>query len=72
MGDEIVKVKKSDLEALINANTEAYNILYEITSTTSEVVTAVNRAFSALEVAPSEMSEIVIEDEDDDGGKSDG
>jgi hypothetical protein len=63
MSDEIVKVKKSDLERLIDANTEAYRILDNLGSQAEETATAIKDAYRALEDAPSEMSEIIIEEE---------
>lgn len=61
--DKIVKVKELDLKALIDANVKAYNLLDEITLAATEVEEKTKRAFRALEEAPNEMSDIVIEEE---------
>jgi len=61
--DTIVKVKKSDLEKLIDANTKVYNILDDITISSTEVGEKVKEAFSILEDAPSEISDIIVEEE---------
>ena len=61
--DTIVKVKKSDLEALINANVAAYNLLDEVKTASSEVEQKVREAYNELEVAPSEISDIIVEEE---------
>lgn len=63
--EEIVKVKKSDLETLINANVKAYNLLDEIKASTAEVEEKVREAYSELEAAPSEMSDIIVEEEEE-------
>ena len=64
MEDKVVKVKQSDLERLIDANTKAYNLLDEITISSTEVAEKVKEACSTLEDAPSELSDIVIEEEE--------
>jgi len=64
MEDEIVKVKKSDLEAIINANTEAYNLLDEITLCTSEVEEKVRKAHSTLESVPNELDGVIVKEEE--------
>ncbi len=64
MADDIVKVKKSDLEKLLDANTKAYQILDEITGSAKDVAEMVNAAFSILEDAPREMGDIIIEEEE--------
>lgn len=66
MEDVIVKVKKSDLERLIDANVKAYNLLDEITNSSVEVGEMVNKAFGTLEEAPSEINDIIIEEETSD------
>lgn len=63
MDDKVVKVKQSDLERLIDSNTKAYNLLDEITISSTEVAEKVREAFSILEEAPSELSDIVVEEE---------
>jgi len=62
---EIVKIKRSDLKALMDANTEAYNLLDNISTYVSEVETAIKRSLSVLEDVPSDMSDLIIEDEDE-------
>lgn len=72
MADEIVKVKKSELEALIDANTKAYNILDELTTPATDIEEGIRKAFSALEDAPTEVSSMIVEDDEEsnDGEKS--
>jgi len=65
MADEVVKIKKSDLEKIINANVEAYNILDEVTTDATDVADKVKKAFSALEEAPSEIGDVIVEDDGD-------
>lgn len=65
MNDEIiVKIKKSDLQALIDANTEAYNLLDEASTFASNAAENVKRAFSILEDVPLEINDIIVEDEE--------
>lgn len=66
MTDEIVKVRKSELEKLIQANTEAYNLLDEIDTQATNVEEGIKKAFRTLEDAPSELSDIIVEDEEED------
>lgn len=62
--DEIVKVKRSDLQGLIDANIEAYNILDEIDKYADDTSEGIKRAFRRLEDVPSEVSDMIVEDED--------
>jgi len=64
MEDKVVKVKQSDLERLVDANTKAYNLLDEITISSTEVAEKVKEACSVLEDAPSEVGDIIIEEEE--------
>jgi len=62
--DKVVKVKQSDLERLIAANIEAYNKLDEISTSATDVEMGIKEAFRALEDMPTELSEIVTEEEE--------
>ena len=62
--DKVVKVKQSDLERLIAANIEAYNKLDKISTSVSDVEMGIKEAFEALEDMPTELSEIVTEEEE--------
>lgn len=64
-GDDIVKVKRSDLQGLIDTNMEAYNLLDEIVTASHNVSDKVSKAFKTLEDAPTEVSDIIVEDEDE-------
>ena len=66
MADEIVKIRKVDLKALIDANIEAYNLLDDIGAfALSDISGSIKKATSTLEAAPSDMSDIIVEDDDD-------
>lgn len=62
--EEIVRVKKSDLEKLINANVEAYNKLDEISTSATDVEEGIKSAFRTLEDMPTELSDIIVEEEE--------
>lgn len=62
--DEIVKIKKSDLEALLNANDKAYKILDNISTSASEINEGIINAVSALEDCPSYIDYIIIKDDE--------
>lgn len=62
--DKIVKVKRSDLQGLIDANIEAYNILDEIDKYADDTSEGIKRAFRRLEDVPTEISDMIVEDED--------
>lgn len=62
--DEIIKVRRSDLQELIDANIEAYNILNEIDKYADDTSEGIKRAFRRLEDVPTEVSDMIVEDED--------
>lgn len=63
--DKIVRVKKKDLQGLIDANTEAYNALDNITMSLDNVQEGVKKAFNALEDAPTSVDDLIVEDEEE-------
>jgi uncharacterized protein YjgD (DUF1641 family) len=64
MSDEIVKVKRDDLERLVNNSIEAYNLLDEAGSDLSDVANKLRKAYNALEDSPPEMSDIIVKDDE--------
>lgn len=63
--DTVVRVKRIDLEKLIDANVKAYNILDNISYSSVEVGEKVKEAISILEDVPCELCEdiIIVEEE---------
>jgi len=63
MSDEFIKVNKKELERILEANTEAYNLLDEISSSAEDVHDKIVRAKSQLESVPSEISDLTVEED---------
>jgi len=65
MSDEIIKVRKSELQKLLDANVEAFSILDGLTTDIDDVNSLVKKAFRSLEDAPAEISDMIINEEED-------
>ena len=63
--EEVVKVKKSDLVGLVDATVEAYNLLDEAKAQIEDANDKVQRAYKVLEDAPAEVSDIIIEEDEE-------